>query len=86
MQFSHRTGRPIDLPGEQLIELQLALCDNTGKSKKLHYTLLRVSIQRSNQSSFPSNPAMETSLLHTGRNVYYQHHSSWQPQIDVRLR
>ena len=34
MQFSRRTGRPIDQPGEQLIELPLALCDNTGNPIK----------------------------------------------------
>lgn len=30
MKFSQRTGKPIDRPGKQLIELPLALCDNTG--------------------------------------------------------
>ena len=30
MKFSQRTGKPVDRPGEQLIELPLALCDSTG--------------------------------------------------------
>ena len=34
MKFSQRTGKPIDRPGEQLIELPLALCDNTGNPIK----------------------------------------------------
>ena len=34
MQFSRRTGRPIDKPGEQLIELPLAISDNAGNPLK----------------------------------------------------
>ena len=34
MLFSKRTGRPIDKPGEQLIELPLAISDNDGKPLK----------------------------------------------------
>ena len=34
LQFSQRTGIPINRPGEQLIELPLALCDNTGNPIK----------------------------------------------------
>lgn len=30
MQYSHKTGIPVERPGEQLIELPLALCDNEG--------------------------------------------------------
>ena len=43
MQFSRRTGRPVERPGEQLIELPLALCDSAGnpikgqKSYTTHY-------------------------------------------------
>ena len=47
MQFSQRTGRPVERPGEQLIELPLALCDSTGnpikgqKSYTTHYLQCR---------------------------------------------
>ena len=47
MQFSRRTGRPVERPGEQLIELPLALCDSTGnplkgqKSYTTHYLQCR---------------------------------------------
>ncbi len=34
MQFSRRTGRPIDTPGEQLIEFPLAISENTGNPLK----------------------------------------------------
>ena len=34
MQFSRRTGRPVEKPGEQLIELPLALCDCAGNPLK----------------------------------------------------
>ena len=35
VQFSQLTGTPIDKPGEQLIELPLAQCDNTGNAIKV---------------------------------------------------
>ena len=47
MQFSQRKGRPVERPGEQLIELPLALCDSTGnpikgqKSYTTHYLQCR---------------------------------------------
>ena len=34
MQFSQRTGRSVEKRGEQLIELPLAITDNTGKPLK----------------------------------------------------
>ena len=34
VQFSQWTGTPIDLPGEQLIDIPLALCDNAGNAIK----------------------------------------------------
>ena len=34
MQFSQRTGKPVEKSGEQLIELPLALCDNEGNPLK----------------------------------------------------
>ena len=34
MQFSRRMGRPIEKPGEQLIELPLAISDNAGDPLK----------------------------------------------------
>ena len=45
MQFSKRTGQPIDHPDEQVIELPLALCDNSGnclkRTNKLCYKISR---------------------------------------------
>lgn len=34
MQFSKRTGKPIEIPGEQLIEFPLAISDNAGQPLK----------------------------------------------------
>ena len=34
MQFSQRTGRSVEKRGEQVIELPLAITDNTGKPLK----------------------------------------------------
>ena len=34
LQFSRRTGMPINCPGEQLIELPLAIADNMGNPIK----------------------------------------------------
>ena len=34
LQFSRRTGEPVNRPGEQLIELPLAIADNDGKPLK----------------------------------------------------
>ncbi len=34
MQFSKRTGKPIDRPGEQLLQLPLSICDNDGNPLK----------------------------------------------------
>ena len=34
MKYSQRTGKPVEQPGEQLIELPLALCDNSGNPLK----------------------------------------------------
>ena len=61
MQFSQRTGRPIDGPGEQLIELPLALCDNTGnpikgqKSYSTHFLECRYK-EATSQVFLPSLP------------------------------
>ena len=41
MCYSHKTGTPINNPGEQLIEYPLAISDNTGqpvKGKKSYMT------------------------------------------------
>ena len=34
MQFSRKTGRPVEHPGEQLVELPLAICDSEGNPHK----------------------------------------------------
>ncbi len=34
MQFSKKTDKPIDRPGEQLLQLPLSICDNDGNPLK----------------------------------------------------
>ncbi len=68
MQFSRRTGRPIDNPGEQLIQFPLAISDNSGnplKGQKSYTT-------RSLESRYKdANPQVFVPML------------PWRPQCSV---
>ena len=63
-KFSQRTGKPVDRPGEQLIELPLALCDSTGnpiKGQKSYATQFiqcryKNAVTSAFQSSLPWRP------------------------------
>ena len=51
MQFSRRTGRPVDRPGEQLVEIPLAIADNNGnplKGQKSYTTYLESRYKQAN--------------------------------------
>ena len=53
IQFSHRIGTPIDKPGEQLIELPLAISDNVGNPMKGQKSYTTKSLESRYKSANP---------------------------------
>ena len=53
MQFSSKTGRPIDRPNEQLLELPLALCEHDGSLRKGQKSYTTSALQARYNSSVP---------------------------------
>ena len=68
MQFSKRTGRPIDKPGEQLIELPLAISDNDGNPIKGQKSYTTKALEARYKATSP--PVFTTSL-------------PWKPQCSI---
>ncbi len=67
MQYSNKTGKPIDRPGEQLIQLPLALCDHDGNLNKGQKSYTTKALQARYKASSP--PVFTTELP-----------SGWRPQ------
>ena len=54
MQFSHRIGAPIERPGEQLLELPLAISDNDGNPLKGQKSYTSRSLEARYKSATPA--------------------------------
>ncbi len=67
MQFSKRTGKPIDRPGEQLLQLPLSMCDNDGNPLKGQKSYTTKALQARYKTSSP--PVFATEIP-----------SGWRPQ------
>ena len=63
MQYSKKTGRPIDKPGEQLLEYPVALCDHDGKLLKGQKSYTTNSLEARYKTS---QPPVFTAALPTG--------------------
>ena len=70
MQYSKKTGRPIDKPGEQLLEYPVALCDHDGKLLKGQKSYTTNSLEARYKTS---QPPVFTAALPTG----------WRPQCSL---
>ena len=54
MRHSNKTGLPIDSPGEQLIQLPLALCDHEGQQNKGQKSYTTKSLETRYKDTTPS--------------------------------
>ena len=53
MKWSNTTGKPIDTPGEQLLELPLALCDHMGHPNKGQKSYTTKALQKRYEATTP---------------------------------
>ncbi len=70
MRWSKRTGRPIEKPGEQLLQFPMALADHQGNPRKGQKSYMTKALQTRYKSS---NPPVVTTLLPSG----------WKPQCSI---
>ena len=77
MQYSKKTGRPIDKPGEQLLEYPVALCDHDGKLLKGQKSYTTNSLEARYKTS---QPPVFTAALPTGWR------GSWKSRTWTRTR
>ena len=88
IQYSRKTRRPIERPGEQLIELPSALRDSEGdpvKRQKSYTTHFLNPDTKSQPTGFSHKFTIDALVLCVGGHVSNKHYSIQKPQNHIRL-